>query len=207
MKKGELEKWLLDNDQTDSWYVSFGEDVSEEPYSLMEINRRALVSGNSEIYVLHSSKAHMDEPPWIGFEPSQETILKKAPPVKKLKKNKPIPLDEMGRLVKDQTPEQNTESSSGLTSKSRQSKTDINDEDSVGVIGFLFSKIFDLVKASLLMTILLFCGSIVLTNESLSFVLKLLYANLFLFVCFYSILLVFTTKRIRKNFNRWLVSA
>lgn len=74
----ELQQWMLNHDEEDSWWVAIDGEVQDNLASLPDVSKVKEQNGSSQISVLHISNAEDEDAEWIIFErdPSEFKLAK-----------------------------------------------------------------------------------------------------------------------------------
>lgn len=74
----ELQQWMLNHDEEDSWWVAIDGEVQDNLVSLPDVSKIKEQGGAAQISVLHISNAEDEDAEWIIFErdPSEFKLAK-----------------------------------------------------------------------------------------------------------------------------------
>jgi len=64
----ELQQWMLNHDEEDSWWVAIDGEVQDNLASLPDVSKVKDQNGSAQISVLHISNAEDEDAEWIIFE-------------------------------------------------------------------------------------------------------------------------------------------
>lgn len=73
----ELQQWMLNHDEEDSWWVAIDGEVQDNLASLPDVSKAKEQNARAQVSVLHVSKADDEDAEWIIFE-SDPTTFKLA---------------------------------------------------------------------------------------------------------------------------------